>query len=245
MISGDSIPGRSADDRRKTETTEPTTAVSNSVFGEDQALALLKSRDLPSEVLERISKDAGARKSRKVRLAVVQHPKTPRHVSLRFLQDLYTFDLMQVTLNPETPGDVKKRAEEALIRRLETISLGEKLTLARRASGQIAAELALEKEPRVIEAALANPHFTELQLVKAIMHPKAPAALVAAVCEHANWSQRIEVRVALLRNENTPVARALEFARTLPPSWVRDVLNTSKMREDWKAALVRDLGIAH
>jgi hypothetical protein len=52
---------------------------------------------------------------------------------------------------------------------------------------------------------------------------------VHAVCCHAKWSLRQAVRIALLRNENTPSARALELARTLPAALLEDVLERSTL----------------
>src|SRR5450432_1716165 len=93
---------------------------------EDLALALLKRPDIQAGELELLSKNSGAMKSRKVKLAMVRHPKTPRHVALPLLRHLFTFELMQVTLDPVAPADIKKAGEEALIGRLESISLGER-----------------------------------------------------------------------------------------------------------------------
>ena len=49
---------------------------------EDLALALLKRPDIPPEVLEQFARNANALKSRKVKIALVSHPHTPRHVSV-------------------------------------------------------------------------------------------------------------------------------------------------------------------
>jgi len=111
---------------------------------EDLALALLKNPDLHPEVLERLAKNSHALKSRKVRLAVVSHPHTPRHVSVPLARQLYTFDLMKVALAPGVPADVKVAIDDVLIARLSTVALGERLTLARRASGRVAAALLLD-----------------------------------------------------------------------------------------------------
>jgi hypothetical protein len=64
----------------------PSTTAADLNLSEDLALALVKRRDLSSEVLERLGKSVAAMKSRKLRLAVVRHPKTPRHVALLFLR---------------------------------------------------------------------------------------------------------------------------------------------------------------
>ena len=115
-------------------------------FTEDLALALLKRADLPAEVLEQIAKNANALKSRKVKIALVSHPHTPRHVSVPLARQFYTFDLMKVALSPRVPADVKVAVDHVLISRLKTVTLGERLTLARRASGRVAAALLLEVE---------------------------------------------------------------------------------------------------
>ena len=57
---------------------------------EDLALALLKRPDLTSEALERLSKNSGVMKSRKVKIALIGHPKTPRHVSLPTWSAIFT-----------------------------------------------------------------------------------------------------------------------------------------------------------
>ncbi len=76
---------------------------SNPALTEDLALRLLKRNDLPAEILERISKNGTIAKSRKVRLSLVEHPRTPRHLSVPMLRHLFTFDLMQVALAPIVP----------------------------------------------------------------------------------------------------------------------------------------------
>ena len=145
-------------------------------------------------------------------------------MSIPILRQLYTFDLMHVTLTPIVPADVKKAAEEALVTRMAMVSLGEKLSLARRASGRIAERLLLEKEPRIMETALENSRLTESSIVKVLMRTEASAMLVHAVSHHPKWSQRREVRIALLRNEKTPLAKALEFAQPLSLTMLREIL---------------------
>src|SRR5215468_10540972 len=159
-------------------------------LSEDGALNLLKRADLPPDVLEQISKIGEFLKYRKVKLALVEHPKTPRHVSLPLIRQLYTFDLMEVALTPVVPADVKLAADEALCNRMETISSGEKLTLAHRASGRVAGELLLDAEVRVMQAALQNSHLTESAIVRALMRSEGRAALVEALSHHPQWSLR-------------------------------------------------------
>jgi hypothetical protein len=216
-------------------------AASNPTLTEDLALVLLKRSDLPTQILDRLSRNAVIMKSRKVKLALVGHPRTPRHISVPMVRHLFTFDLMQVALTPVVPADIKMSAEESLINRLERLSQGERLSLARRASGRIGAALLMDSETRVIRAALENSRLTESAVIKALMHRNAPAAFVRAVCHHGKWSPRREVRIALLRNEKTPLSRALEFSRSLPPALVREILHGSHMPEATKKGLLKDV----
>jgi hypothetical protein len=210
-------------------------------LSQDVALSLLSRPDLSAEVLEQLGKNSSVLKHRRVKLALVEHPKTPRHVSLPMVRQLYTFDLMQVALTPVVPADIKVAADEALSNRMGTISSGEKLSLAHRASGRVAGELLLDAEARIVHAALQNPRITESSIVRALLRHEASGAFVEAVCHHPQWSLRREVRVALLRNEKTPMARAVEFARAMPAEQVREILHSSRLPEQIKAYLRRDL----
>jgi hypothetical protein len=105
----------------------------------------------------------------------------------------------------------------------------------------VAAALLLDKEVRVWQTALQNPRLTETAIVKALQRSNASPAFVEAISRHAKWSVRPEIRIALLRNEHTPLARALEFARRIPPAQVRDILHASRLPEKTKAYLRQEL----
>ena len=210
---------------------------SDPALTQDLALALLKRRDLEQDAVERISKNAALMKQRKVRLAIAGHPRAPRRIALRLIREFYTFDLMQFSLMPAVAADLKHTADEMLVARLSSITLGERIALARRASAVVVGALLLDKEACVWQTALENPRLTENTIVKALLRTNATAAFVSAICRHAKWSPRHEIRVALLRNEKTPMARAIEFARTLPPAQLRDILHASRLPERIKSYL--------
>jgi hypothetical protein len=222
---------------------------------EDLALALLKRADLPLEVIEQLAKNTNALKSRKVKIALASHPKTPRHVSVPLARQFYTFDLMKVSLSPTVPADVKVAVDDVLISRLKTVTTGERLTLARRASGRVAAALLLDvetigtkivdaktsaRETRVMQAALENPRLTEALVTNSVLRPAASAALVHAVAQHAKWSRRREIRATLLRTEHLSLARALEFSREIPAPMLRELLTASRLPSQIKDQLLRE-----
>src|SRR5579864_474310 len=218
-------------------------AASNAALSEELALALLERRDLPPETLEALSKNVAALKSRRVLAGVVGHIKTPRHVSLPIIRHLYTFELMQLALSPTALADIRKAAEETLVSRLEKITLGERSTLARRASGRVAAALLLDSEPRVVEAAVTNPFLTEVLIVKAVMSEKAAVALAELLCRDSKWSLRREVRIALLRNPFAPANEAAQLARSLPTGVLHELLQELRMPEPIRECLKRELQV--
>jgi hypothetical protein len=207
----------------------------------DLVLACVADRNLSPEVIEQISRNVAVMKSRKVRVALAAHPGAPRRIALRLIRELYTFDLMQFALLPAVAADLKRVADELLVGRLASITLGERITLARRCSGVVAAALLLDRESRVWQTALENPRLAEAGVVKALLRARALPEFVKAVCHHAKWSLRPEIRMALLRNEYTPLARALEFAQRLAPALLRDVLHSSPLPAKIKACLRKDL----
>ena len=123
------------------------------------------------------------------------------------------------------------------------ITLGERISLARRAAETVAAALLLDKESRVLQAALENPRLTEAAIVKVLARPGATTALVQAVCRHGKWSPRQEIRLALLRHPKTPLAHALVFAHSMPPALVRDILHGSQVSEKVKSYLRKELDL--
>lgn len=238
-------------------------AVADPALTEDLALALLKRPDLLPEVLEQLAKNVHALKSRKVKIAIASHPHTPRHVSVPMARQFYTFDLMKVALSPGVPADVKIAIDDVLISRLKTVTVGERLTLARRASGRVAAALLLDvddgkivneksgnvptkdaetlaRETRVMQTALENPRLTEALVISSVLRPGTSAALVQAVARHEKWSRRREIRAALLRTEHLSLARALEFSHEIPAPLLQEVLASSRLPGKIKEQLLRE-----
>ena len=216
-------------------------AAADARLTEDLALALLERRDLPRAVIELLAKNGAVMKHRPVIAAIVRHPHSPRHVSLPIARHLYTFELMQIALLPGIAADIKMAAEEVIVSRLETVSAGERLSLAKQGSGRVAAALLLDAEARVVHAALLNPRMTEVFIVKALMREEAPEHFVEAVCRHPKWSLRAEIRMALLRNDKTPLARVLQFARAMPKPALRDILTHSRLGANVKMYLMKEL----
>jgi hypothetical protein len=231
---------KKADEKRTVEGLElVATHVPRSHFTnitEDLALAFLGDANSGAEEIEQIFQNQLVMKSRKVRMAAVCHPKAPRRLTLNALRHLFTLDLMNVALTPTTPADIKRAAEEILMTKLESSAAGVRLTLARRGSGRIAGALIVDREQRIVDVALENPRVTEAMVAKAA--GEASEDTVGKLCRHPKWSIRNDIRIALLRSEHTPLARALEFARGIPKGLLEEVLQKSRLPNNVKKCLL-------
>ena len=195
----------------------------NPALDEPNVCLLLERKDLPGEILEEIGKRKPLLKSYRVKHALCFHPRGPRLVTLRLIRDLYLMDLVQLTLSPAVPAELKRNAEEQLLARLPQIPLGQKITLARRGPARVAGALLAEGHPQVLSVVLDNPYLTEAQILKALSREKIPASVVPAIIHHRKWSISYNVRIALLRQPSAPLATILSYLPQLTVSDLRDL----------------------
>jgi hypothetical protein len=136
----------------------------------------------------------------------VEHPHFPMHRAGFVLKELHTFDLVRVLLSPRVViGQIKTVAEDTLISRFSSTTVGEKKTLARRASGRIAGELLSDSDGAIVRAALNNPRLTEAQILKALNRPTVSAELLQALRLHRTWSLRTDIREAVINASQAAV----------------------------------------
>ena len=216
-------------------------AAKHSALNEDLALTILRRRDLQASVLEAIARNHSVIKHRKVLVGIVEHQHSPRHISLPLLRRLFTFELMHIALAPGVHADVKRIAEELLIGKSETISLGERITLARQGSANIAAALLLHNETSIIEAALQNPRMTEIGILKSLSRPEVPVPLLNMLVQHSKWSMRREIQIGILRRAEASEALVMQLAAKLPKRALQEVLTHYKLPARRRELLQRAL----
>jgi len=196
---------------------------------EHDLLRLLERQDLPTGALRELAGHAKAMKSYPVKLALVRHPQTPRQVSLPLMKFLYLFDLVRVSQTPGAPPQVKRVAEETVLKKLEALPRGEKITLGRQASGRVAAALLVTQDAELIRAALSNPYLSEGDLLKVLALEELPAVLVEMLSRHEKWSRPYHLRLALIRHPLTPFARVLAFLPDITVKDLRDICLDPRM----------------
>jgi hypothetical protein len=193
----------------------------NPALSETQLCLLLERKDLPVAVLEEIGRRKPFLKNYPVKRALAFHPRTPRLISLRLLRDLYLMDLVQLTLSPGIPAELKRNAEDQLIARLPQLPLGQKITLARRGPARVAGALLAEGHAQILSVVLDNANLTEAQVLKALSRGKLPDGIIKAISQHRKWSCSYNVRLALVRHPASTLSTVLAYLPELTVSDLR------------------------
>jgi hypothetical protein len=206
----------------------PATAVilallDNPTIDETQLCLLLQRKDLPAEILEEVARRKPLLKNYRVKRALAFHPRSPRRATLRLLRELYLMDLVQVTLLPGTPAELKRNAEDQLAARLPQLPLGQKVTLARRGPARIAGALLAEGHKQIVAVALDNANLTEAQILKALSREKLSPDVIQAITQHRKWSCDYNVRLALVRHPGSALSTVLSYLPELTVSDLREL----------------------
>jgi len=196
------------------------TLLKNPALAGTDIAVLLARKNLPTAVIEEISKRRESLKTYALKKALACHPHTPRLVSLRLLRELYLMDLVKIALLPGVSAELKRNAEDQLITRLPQLPLGQKITLARRGPARVAGLLLAEGHALVVPVALDNSYLTAAQILKVLAREGVPESVVQAIALHRKWSCDYNVRLALIRNPATTLAVSLGF---LPELTVSDL----------------------
>ena len=198
----------------------------NPNFEEPHVMVMLERLDLPAPVLGAVAKEGKWASSEAVRLRLASHPRTPKRFALAAVRQLYLFDLVRLSLLPSAPADIRRVAEEVILTRIPHLAMGEKLTLARRGPSRVAGAILAEGHPQAVKLALANAFLNESQILKALAKPGLAERVVAAIAQHPKWSCLYNVRVALVRNAQTPAAAVADF---LPQLTLADVKQIARL----------------
>jgi hypothetical protein len=196
----------------------------NPALDESQVCILLERKNLPTEVLEEVARRKPLLKSYRIKRGLAFHPRTPRLVTLRLLRDLYLMDLVQLTLLPGIPTELKLNAEDQLISRLPQLPLGQKVTLARRGPARLAGALLTEGHAQIVSIVLDNAYLTEAQILKVLSREKLPPGVVQAVAHHRKWSIVYNIRLALVRHPASPLSNVLAYLPELTVSDLRELV---------------------
>jgi hypothetical protein len=218
-----------------------TAALKNPHMGEDHLLALLKRQDLSEELIDKIYQRQQKSLSHKLSLALAKNRATPDLIVRTLLPRLYLFELVDICFLPGVSADKRINAERNILQRLPTTPLGNKLTLARRGTASIVAELLKEGHPTLTEACLSSPYLKEAALYQFLTGPRATAETISLIARHNRWQHRPNLRQAILRNAKTPDIWFTLWLPKLSLPLLKQLLAGQKLKPKQKQLVSREL----
>ncbi|MFN7973457.1 MAG: hypothetical protein U0166_14100 [Acidobacteriota bacterium] len=172
---------------------------------EKHAALAIANKSVSAQTLQRIGDDRRFTRGYEVKRALVEHPRTPRHLAIRFVKFLYLADLLRLLDSHQIAPGLKRFAESTLVSRMPQITLGERLTMAKGGGRGVVKVLKAEQDEIVLRALLQNPKLTSSDVVHLIESGRTPPSLLEDIGTSARWKVEYAVRFALARN---PAPRA-------------------------------------
>lgn len=213
----------------------------NKNLNEDHLLALLKRVDLTEDLLKTIYHYEQQNQSRQIKKALVKNPKTPGPITLSLLPHLYLFELVDLCFMPGVTPDQKIAAERTIIQRLPEIELGNKITLSRRATAEVVGAILKEGDSRLVSACLTNTRLKEVAILQFINSSKARPDSISAIARNPKWKNRPNLRIAMLKNRNTPDIWFTLFLPQLKTNDLNNLMVSRKLKPQQKKLVQAEL----
>ena len=182
---------------------------------EEEALAILENPFVTPQILGRIAMTQRLAAFYSVRVALVAHRQTPLPHSMKLIHYLYWFDLLRLSIDVRVPAPVRRAIDTQLIARVEKITIGERVSSARRCSHALISFFLFDPNPRVFASLLLNKKLREEDLLSLVNSTRATVEQLRLLAEDMKWSYRYAIRKALVMNPNTPRSSAASQLRYL------------------------------
>jgi hypothetical protein len=190
---------------------------------EDETLAILENPYCSAKILGAIAQAPRLTSLYSVRLSLVAHRLTPQAHAVKFVHYLYWFDLLRLSLEVQVPAPVRRSIDTLLLNRVNQLSLGERVSSARRCSHALVKAFLFDPSPSVFEALLVNKRLREDDLLALINSERATQAQLLLIAGDRKWSYRYAIRKALVLNPGTPRAAAASQLRYLSRSDLKSI----------------------
>lgn len=217
------------------------TLLNNKNLTEDIALIIANRKNVTPEILEFLSNDIRWKGCYKVSLALCKNPKTPQKISLSLMKSLRIFDIADLTRNQFIPVSVKIKAESEIIEKIPSIPLGIKITLAKRASGDVLISLVEDGNKEVVAACLHSPYMTEGEIYRVISKRTVTPQVIRQIADHPKWSSRHQVQLSLIRHCHTPLSRVVIFLKNIKTSDLKEFYEDPDVPSSTKPCIYREL----
>lgn len=194
-----------------------------SVLTEQEVLAVLENANITAALIGKLAQQPRLTAFYAVRVRIVAHRQTPQAHAVKLVHYLYWNDLLRLSIDVQVPAPVRRAIDVQLLARVEKLTLGEKVSSARRCSHALVKHFLFDPSPRVFEALLVNKRLREDDLVALAASDRATPEQLRLLAEDPKWSYRYAIRKALVMNPTTPRAAAASQLRHLTRTDLRRI----------------------
>ena len=184
-------------------------------FLEDEVLAVLENPYVTPAICQAIAQTQRLTAFYSVRLRLVSHKQTPQAHAVKFVHYLYWSDLVRLSVDVKVPAPIRRAIDNMLVGRVDKLTLGERITSAKRCSQALIKALLFDPDPRVFKALLVNQLLREGDLLLLASSNRASKEQLQLLADDRKWSYRYTIRKALVMNPSTPRYTAASLLRFL------------------------------
>jgi len=217
--------------------------LSNPRLKKKHLLMLIRRRNIPTKVLERVANSRKWTNQYQVKLELVRNPRSPIFVAFKYVKFLYRPDLVEVARNVNLPKRLREQAEYTLQVRLEALSEGEKVSLARMATAPLLALLIHDKSARVVDAVLKNPRLQERDVVVTVNSIRTDPLTLRLIADNPHWFNRYPIRMGLAYNALTPKLLHKEALEKLLYQDLYKLILTTHLSDEIRANAIVEMKI--
>lgn len=194
-----------------------------------QAIEILRNPHCSPEIAARVADHRRLLGSDRIRSLIcsVRGMPTPRVADL--VATLPWLVLLQLSQDAKTPPMVRRMAERRLLLKLPKLTLGERIGLARRAHRALYGPLVSCGDSQVVVALLENPRLTEDDIVHLLNAHEPHPVIFISVLRSSRWAPRRGVRIAMARNQSTPLPVALSAVAELGPGELKGLAEDPRL----------------
>lgn len=203
---------------------------------EFEALQVLRSPFCTAQIAEIIASDRRLLQPHGVRELLAGFPGFNFGRSLDLLATLPWGSLLALAQAPRTPPVVRRHAERRLLAQVPSMTLGEKVALARRAHRAIFRALTSTGDPQVLIALLNNPRLVENDILVIVNTADVTPDFLSELARHGKWGRYRGVRRALVESRASPLPLALSVLVQLTPGELRELLRRRDLNDEIRNA---------
>ena len=201
-----------------------------------EVLQVLRSPFCTAQIAELIAADPKLLDAHTVRERLAGFPGFTFSRALDMLSTLPWASLLSLSQTPRTPPVVRRQAERHVLSQVVSMTLGEKIALARRAHRAIFPTLISGGDENVLTALLDNPRLVENDILVMLNTAAPPPGFFTELARHRKWGQYFRVRRALVECAHSPLPLALSVLVQLPTSELRRVIARPGLPQKVRAA---------